>query len=220
MYWVVFSVGFATLHPRLSSDALTGLSLQSYFFEPLLDVEAGAGTVGELVVAMDGGDRVLFHQVADELEEGETLGFGAGVGGVAVGIEAADISDANALGVVTWAMGTDLFDGTASVDAAVRVHDIMIAYVVPSEALVVVADALHGAVGIGAGSGAMDDDFGDCSHFFVGLMGLMGLMGVFGLRRCRSIRNNRMDRGDRYDRVLERGLGWILAPALSGSVWD
>jgi hypothetical protein len=42
---------------------------------------------------------------------------------------------------------------------------------------VVAADALHGAVGIGAGSGAMDDDFGDCSHFFVGLMGLMGLMG-------------------------------------------
>ena len=43
-------------------------------------------------------------------------------------------------------------------------------------------------------------------------------MGVFGLRRCRSIRNNRMDRGDRYDRVLERGRGWILAPALSGLV--
>jgi len=186
----------------------------------LLDVETGAGTVGELVVAVDRGYRVFFHKIADELEEGEALGFGAGVGGMSVGIEAADISDANALGVVTWAMGTDLFDGTASVDAAIGVDDIMIADVVPAEALVVVTDALHGAVGIGAGSGAMDDDFGDCSHFFVGLMGLMGLMGVFGLRRCRSIRNNRMDRGDRYDRVLERGLGWILAPALSGSVWD
>ena len=62
-------------------------------------------------------------------------------------------------------------------DAAVRVDDIMIAYVVPSEALMVVTDALHSTVGIGTGSGAMDDDFGDCSHFFVGLMGLMGLMG-------------------------------------------
>ena len=137
---------------------------QAYFFAPLLDVETGAGTVGKLVVAVDGGDGVLFHQVMHQLEEGETLGFGAGVGGVAVGIEAADISDANALGVVTWAMGTDLFDGTASVDAAVRVHDIMIADVVPAEALMVAADALHGAVGIGAGGGAMDDDFGDCSH--------------------------------------------------------
>lgn len=137
----------------------------------MLDVEAGAGTVGVFVMAVDGGDGVLFHQVADELEEGEALGFGAGVGGMSVGIEAADIGDANALGVVTWAMGTDLFDGTASVDAAVRVHDIMIAYVVPSEALVVAADALHGTVGIGTGSGAMDDDFGDWAHFFVGLMG-------------------------------------------------
>ena len=163
---------------------------------------------------------MFFHKIADELEEGEALGFGAGVDGMSVGIEAADISDANALGVVPWAMGTDLFDGTARMDAAVGIDDIMIADVVPSEALVVAADALHGAVGIGAGSGAMDDDFGDWAHFFVGLMGLMGLMGVFGLRRCRSIRNNRMDRGDRYDRVLERGLGWILALALSGLVRD
>ena len=140
--------------------------LKIVFGEPLLDVEAGAGTVGVFVMAVDGGDGVLFHQVADKLEEGEALGFGAGVGGMSVGIEAADIGDADALGVVTGAMGTDLFDGTASVDAAVRVDDIMIAYVVPSEALMVVTDALHGAVGIGTGSGAMDDDFGDCSHFF------------------------------------------------------
>lgn len=87
--------------------------LKIVFGEPLLDVETGAGSVGELVVAVDGGDRVLFNQVMHQLEEGETLGFGAGVGGLAVGIEAADISDANALGVVTWAMGTDLFDGAA-----------------------------------------------------------------------------------------------------------
>ena len=77
------------------------------------DVETGAGSVGKLVVAVDGGDGVLFPQVLHQLEEGETLGFGAGVGGVAVGIEAADIGDADAVGVVAGAMGTDLFDGTA-----------------------------------------------------------------------------------------------------------
>ena len=117
---------------------------------------------------------MLFHQVADELEEGEALGFGAGVDRATVGIEAADISDANALGVVTFGMCAGMFDRTASVDAAIGVDDVMIADVVPSEALVVAADALHGAVGIGTGSGAMDDDFGDWAHFFVGLMGLMG----------------------------------------------
>ena len=150
----------------------------------MLDVKAGTGTVGKLVVAVDGGDGVFFHQVLHQLEKGETLWLGTGVGGVSVGIEAADIGDANALGVVTWAMGTDRFDGTAGVDAAIGIDDIMIADVVPAETLMVAADALHGAVGIGAGGGAVDDDFGNCSQFFVGLMGLMGLMGAFGLQRC------------------------------------
>ena len=140
--------------------------LEVIFFAPTLDVEARAGFGGVFVVAVDRGDVVLFHQVLHQLNQSKALERGAGVGGATVGIEAADISDANALGVVAGAMGTDLFDGTASVDAAVRVHDIMIAYVVPSEALMVAADALHGAVGIRAGGGAVDDDFGDWAHFF------------------------------------------------------
>ena len=130
----------------------------------MLDVETGAGAVGELVVSVDGGDGVLFHQVLDELEEGEALGFGAGVGGMSIGIEAADIGDADAVGVVAGAMGTDLLDGAAGMDAAIRVDDIVIADVVPAKALMVATDTLDGAVGIGAGGGAVDDDFGDCSH--------------------------------------------------------
>ena len=51
-------------------------------------------------------------------------------------------------------------------DAAVGIDDIMITDVVPAEALMVATDALHGAGGIGTGGGAMDDYFGDCSHFF------------------------------------------------------
>lgn len=145
--------------------------LKIVLLSPLLDIKAGAGAVGELVVSVDGGDGVLFHQVSDELEEGEALGFGAGVGGMSIGIEATDIGDADAVGVVTWAMGTDLFDGTASVDAAIGVDDIMIADVAPTKGTVVVANAFHGADGIGARGGAMDYDFGDWAHFFVGLMG-------------------------------------------------
>lgn len=166
MYWVVFSVGFATLHPRLSSDALTGLSLQSYFFEPLLDVETGAGTVGELVVAVDGGDGVLFLEVFYQLEEGEALGFGAGVSRATVGIKAADISDADAVVVVAFCMCAGMFDRTASVDAAIGVDDVMVADVAPAEGTVVSPYGFHRTDGIGAGGGAVDDDFGDCSHFF------------------------------------------------------
>ena len=194
--------------PKVVHD---GVCLQVVIFEPLTDIEAWAGFVGVLVVAVVFGDGILFHQVTDKLEQDNPLGFGAGVGRTAVVVEAADIGDADAAGVVSGAVGARLLDGAAGVDAAVGVDDIMIADVVPAEALMVAADAFDGAVGIGSGGGAMDDDFGDGSHFFVGLMGLMGLMGVFGLRRCRSIRNNRMDSGDRYDRVLERGRGGSLS---------
>ena len=128
------------------------------------DVEAGAGAVGVLVVAVDGGDGVLFHEVADELKEDEALRLGAGVGGMAVGIEAADIGDSDGVCIVAGAMGADLLDRAASVDAAVGIYHIMIADVVPAEALVVAADALHGAVGIGTGGGAMEDDFGNGTH--------------------------------------------------------
>lgn len=87
--------------------------LEVIFFAPTLDVEARAGTVGVFVMAVDGGDGVLFHQVADELEEGEALGSGAGVGGVPVGIKAADIGDADGVCVVVGAVGTDLLNGAA-----------------------------------------------------------------------------------------------------------
>ena len=171
--------------------------LKAVFFEPLLDVETGAGAVGELVVTMDGGDGVLFHQVSDELEEGEALGFGTGVGGMSIGIEAADIGDTDTVGVVAGAMGSDLLDGTARMDAAIGIDDIMIADVVPAEALMVATDALYGAVGIGTGGGAMDDDFGDSSHFFVGLMGLMGFsqyLILFSGAQDRSLRSGRNGR--------------------------
>ncbi len=193
------------------------MRLEIVVFAPLLDVEAGTGAVGVLIVSVDRGDGVFFHQVLDKLEENKTLRLGSGVGGVAVGIKSTDIGNADALDVVAGAMGADLLDGATRMDAAIGIYDIVITNVVPTKAFMVAADALHGAVGIGTGSGAMENDFGDWAHFFVSLMGLMGLMGVFGLRRCRSIPNNRWDR---YDRVLERGPGWILSLALSGLVRD
>lgn len=44
------------------------MRLEIVVFAPLLDVEAGTGAVGVLVVAVNGGNGVLFHQVLDELE--------------------------------------------------------------------------------------------------------------------------------------------------------
>ena len=138
--------------------------LKIVFFAPLLDIKAGAGFGGVLVVAVDGGDVVLLHQVLHQLEQSKTLERGAGVGKATVSIEAADIGDADAVGVVAFGMCAGLLDGSALVDAAVGVDDVMIANVTPAEGTVVAADAFHGADCIGARGGAMDDDFGDCSH--------------------------------------------------------
>ena len=51
-------------------------------------------------------------------------------------------------------------------DAAVGIDDVMIADVAPAKGTVVSPYGFHRADGIGARGGAMDDDFGDCSHFF------------------------------------------------------
>ena len=138
--------------------------LKTILFAPLLDTKAGAGFGGVFVVAVDGGDVVFLHKVLHQLEQGETLERGAGVGRATVGIKAADIGDTYAVCVVAFGMCARLLDRTASVDAAVGVDDIMIADVTPAEGTVVSADALHGADSVGACGGAVDDDFGDCSH--------------------------------------------------------
>ena len=143
----------------------------------MLDAKTGAGFGGVFVVAVDRGDVVLFHQVLHQLEQGKTLEGGAGVGRAAVVIKASDIGDADAVGVVAFGVCAGLLNRTASVDTAVGVDDVMIADVAPAEGTMVAAYALHGTDGIGARGGAMDDNFGDCSHFFMGFMGLMGLMG-------------------------------------------
>ncbi len=154
--------------------------LKIVFFAPLLDIKAGAGFGGVLVVAVDGGDVVLLHQVLHQLEQSKTLERGAGVGRATVSIEAADIGDADAVGVVAFGMCAGLLDGSALVDAAVGVDDVMIANVTPAEGTVVAADAFHGADCIGARGGAVENDFGDGSHFFIGLVGLMGCNGIAG----------------------------------------
>ena len=107
----------------------------------------------------------LFHQIFDELEEDEVLGFGTGVGWMSVGIKATDIGDADGVGVMSWTMSTDLFQWSARVNAAVLIDYIVIAYVEPAEALVVSSYGFHGAVGIGTCGCAVYDDFGDFAHF-------------------------------------------------------
>ena len=108
---------------------------------------------------------MFFHQVFGELEQDDTLCFGACVGWMTIGIESTDIGDADRVGVMSWTMGADIFQWPSRVNAAVLIDYIVIAYVVPAEALVVSSYGFHGAVGIGTCGCAVYDDFGDFAHF-------------------------------------------------------
>jgi hypothetical protein len=83
-----------------------------YFLQRLVggDIEAGAELGdGALHVAMtfDYGVGVDEEEVADYLLHLLLLGFGAGVGGSAVGTQAAFVADADAVVVVGAAVGAD-----------------------------------------------------------------------------------------------------------------
>ena len=133
-------------------------SVKDYLFAPLLDIEAGAGFGGVFVVAVDRCYIVLLHQVLHQLEHGKTLERGAGVGRATVGIEAADIGDADAVGIVTFGVCAGLLHRAASADAAIGIDDVLIANVAPAKGTMVSPYGFHRADGVRACGGAMDDE--------------------------------------------------------------
>ena len=94
--------------------------------------EAGTGFGGKLVVGVDSGGGMLQPEPRHERAQGDTLGGGAGVGGTAVGREAAYVANAYAVGVVPQAVGARLTDGTALLDGAVEQHHVVVAYAIPA----------------------------------------------------------------------------------------
>ena len=83
---------------------------------------------------------------------------------LAIGGLASDVADANGMFVVSHAVGTNLLDGTASVDASVPVYHIVIADGTEAPGLVSSRDVCHSIVAAFRCVGTMDDDFIDSSH--------------------------------------------------------
>ena len=73
---------------------------------------------GEVAMTKDAGIGVANLQGAEQRYEGVLLGWGAGVGGLAIGIEASLIADADGMGVITTGVGTDHLLGAALVQLA------------------------------------------------------------------------------------------------------
>ena len=132
-----------------------------------LAVEAGAVFVDafELAVAHDGCAGVAGLQVAEQGDEGGTLGRGAGVGFAAFLVEAAFVADTDGVGIVVTGMDAYLAFIAGLVEGAVAFDVVVIAYALVVEAGVVTfPESLYGEALVAAGGRAVDDDEVDFAH--------------------------------------------------------
>ena len=124
-----------TLHPGLQARIL------------FLSIEAGAVLVdvGEVAMAEDAGIGVGLLQATEQAQQGAFLAGCAGVGGVAVLVEASFVADAERMLVVAHGVGTDQLFVARLVGPAVAGDVVVIAR--ESEPFRVTADeGCHGKV--------------------------------------------------------------------------
>ena len=69
--------------------------MEVYFFQPLLDIKAGTALSDpwEVSVADDVGIWIVCAEALQKLCHAALLGFGSGIGRIAVGIQAALVTD-------------------------------------------------------------------------------------------------------------------------------
>lgn len=120
---------------------------------------------GEVAMTKDAGIGVVDLQGAKQRHEGALLGRGTGVGGLAIGIEASLIADADGMGIVATGMGTNHLLGAALVQLAVLGDVIMVARSLKAPTLVAGLEVLGGKVLGDFGGRAMDNNQVYSSHF-------------------------------------------------------
>ena len=103
-------------------------------------------------------------QFTDEGQQRGLLCGGAGVLGIAVAVKTADIADAYGMGIVAFAVGTGLLEGSARVDSSVEINHVVVADVRELALQMPLADLLHGDVLPFAGGAAVDYDFVYAPH--------------------------------------------------------
>lgn len=71
------------------------LNVEVYFFQPLLYIKAWAAFANpwEVTMADDFGIGIVKAEALQKLYHAALLGFGSGIGGIAVGIQAALVTD-------------------------------------------------------------------------------------------------------------------------------
>lgn len=115
-------------------------------------------------MAVDSGAWVLPSKGLNECPEGIFLCRGAGVLRAAVGGEASDVADADGVGVVAGAVGSDHLGRAALLDGPVKPDDVMVANHLEAPVFVPAVDVGSGEVLALGGGGTVDDEFSDLSH--------------------------------------------------------
>ena len=135
-------------------------------FEPFLHVEAGTALAhpGQVAVADDLGIGIVCAEALQQLYHRALLGLGAGVGGMAVAVEAALVADADAVGVVAEGVGARRLLGTAGKDFAVLRDVVVVADGLEPPRLVAGFEVFYREVPGDSRGGTVDDDKIDISH--------------------------------------------------------
>lgn len=130
----------------------------------LFHVKARAALIGKFSMSENSGVWVLPPEGLDESPGGVFLCRGAGVLWEAVGGEAPDVADADGVGVVAGAVGSDHLGRAALLDGPVKPDDVVVANHFEASLPMPAVDVGSGEVlALGSG-GTVDDEFGDLSH--------------------------------------------------------
>ena len=117
-------------------------------------------------MADDLGIGIVGAEALQQLCHRALLGLGAGVGGMAVAVEAALVADADAVGVVAEGVGARHFLGTAGIDFAVFGDVVVVADGLEASRLVAGFEVFYREVPGDSRGGTVDDDKIDISHGF------------------------------------------------------
>ena len=130
----------------------------------IFHVKARTILVGEFAMSVNSGVWVLPSEGLDESPEGVFLCRSAGVFRAAAGGEAPDVADADGVGVVAGAVGSDHLGRAALLDGPVKPDDIVVANHLEAPGLVPAVDVGSGEVLALGGGRTVDDEFSDLSH--------------------------------------------------------
>ena len=115
-------------------------------------------------MAADGREGEVFPQGADQGPQGVLLLLGAGVGGLAAGVQTAFVSDADAVLIVAKGVCAHHVQRTGTPDVAVLADKEVIANHFHASCTMAAKKVFLGEIGVGPGGGAVDDEGGYPTH--------------------------------------------------------